>query len=173
MDYSGAARAPFSVHRWHEVGPADRGNDAADTDAGLVPTFHRRLRGARCPRPDSPLAAAYSTGLDTAGRRRANDHYDRCGRSHVGERRGRIGADPVSGWDAGNLRRLRPLATDASLDQILIRLSAIRERGDRRDSSMSTLDTPAVTNRYTVVAKRIRHHLSLAVFKPPARNNLV
>ena len=54
--------------------------------AGLVPALHRRVRGARRARPDPPLAPAHSAGPDTAGRRRAGDHHDRCDGDHADDR---------------------------------------------------------------------------------------
>src|SRR5437867_1527273 len=78
VDRSGAARPHVSVRRWHEAGPADRGDDEADatTAAGPVLAVHRRGRGAGRDRPDPPRPPAHSAGPDAAGRHRAGDHHD-------------------------------------------------------------------------------------------------
>src|SRR5919107_3411424 len=54
VDRSGAARAPLSIHRWNEAGPAARGADRAVTAAGPVRAVPRYRRGARRDRPDPP-----------------------------------------------------------------------------------------------------------------------
>src|SRR6266542_1368732 len=66
VDRSGAARAPLSVGRWHEVDPTGRGDDGADAVDGPVPAIHRRGRGTRRARARPPRAPAPAAGPDTA-----------------------------------------------------------------------------------------------------------
>src|SRR5215207_11304391 len=149
---SGAARAPLSVHRWDEAGPAARGDDRANTAAGSVRAVPRRGRGARRDRPDPPRAPWHSAGPDTAGRRRAGDHHDRCDGAHAGGScAGRWcpgGADSAGGGAALGVCRLRSLATGAA------------------SRVVSPVRAPAVQLRRVVIALRcLLYSMELTVLK--------
>src|SRR6184192_3097658 len=108
VGHSGPARRPLPVRRRVQARPPARGAGQGEPASRRLPQVHRRLRGDRRGRPDSPGVAAYPNRPHSAGGRRAGDHHDRRDRRDGGHPRGGAGGAPVLRGDPRRHGRAGP-----------------------------------------------------------------